>query len=98
MGLDSQYCGDYQTFHQEQMENDPDYRNEYERLELQRSVALIIARKRQERHLSQQELAQRAKTTQSVISRIENGNVSVGIQMLQRIAQALDSKVEIMLQ
>ena len=97
MGLDPKYCGDFDDFHESQTQNDPEYKKEYERLELQKRVAGIIVHKRQEKRLSQQDLAKRAHTTQSVISRIENGNVSVGLQMLQKIAEALDSKVDVSL-
>ena len=83
-----------EEFHQEQMKN-LEYRKEYQRLQLQRKVAKLIIEKRQEKQLTQQELANRVKTKQAVISRIESGNVSVGVQMLQRIAQALGSEIEI---
>ena len=61
---------------------DPEFRKEYEKLQLQRRVAKAIVNRREAQRLSQRELARRAKTTQAVISRIENGNVSVGLQML----------------
>ncbi|MBI5427917.1 MAG: helix-turn-helix transcriptional regulator [Nitrospinae bacterium] len=42
-------------------------------------------------------LAKKAHTTQKVISRIEHGEVSVGVDLLQRIAAALDLEVNISL-
>lgn len=75
-----------------------EYREEFERLQLQRKVAELIVNKRKEKQLSQQELAERVHTKQSVISRIENGNVSVGLQMLQRIANALGSKIDVVME
>jgi ribosome-binding protein aMBF1 (putative translation factor) len=50
-----------------------------------------IAKKRQEEHMTQSELAQREKTTQSVIARLENGNNGKipSIDLLGRIAKAL---------
>ena len=62
-----------------------------------RRVAKAIVNRREAQRLSQRELARRAKTTQAVISRIENGNVSVGLQMLQRIADALGTRIDIVL-
>ena len=40
--------------------------------------------------MSQQELAQKAQTTQKVISRIENGDVNVGFALLNRISMVLN--------
>ena len=40
--------------------------------------------------MSQQELAQKAQTTQKVISRIENGDVNIGFALLNRIAIVLN--------
>ena len=40
--------------------------------------------------MSQQELAQKAQTTQKVISRIENGDVNIGFALLNRIAIILN--------
>ena len=95
--LNSPHSGSsLEDFHREQMKN-PEFREEYERLQLQRKVAQLIASKRKEKQLSQAELAERVHTKQAVISRIESGNVSVGLQMLQRIATALETKVDIAL-
>ena len=47
--------------------------------------------------LSQAQLAKKLNTTQSVISRIENGTVNIGIDFLDKLALAFDKKVEIRL-
>jgi transcriptional regulator with XRE-family HTH domain len=44
--------------------------------------------------MSQQKLAKQAKTTQKVISRIENGDVNVGFSLLNRIASVLSFNYE----
>ena len=96
--LESENIGtSLEAFHQEQM-NDPEYREEFEKLQLQRKIAELITTKRKEKHLSQAELAERIDSKQAVISRIESGNVSIGLKMLQRIANALGTKVDIVLQ
>jgi predicted transcriptional regulator len=40
--------------------------------------------------MSQQSLAKKAQTTQKVISRIESGDVNVGLALLNKIAKALE--------
>jgi transcriptional regulator with XRE-family HTH domain len=50
---------------------------------------------RKERSLTQRELAQLIKTTQSCISRLESGNYNPTLRFLQKIADDCDKKVEI---
>ncbi|MFD6417177.1 helix-turn-helix domain-containing protein [Streptomyces sp. NPDC060194] len=45
------------------------------------------------RGLSQAELAERAGTGQAVISRIESGKLSPGLQVLERLAAAMDCRL-----
>lgn len=52
-------------------------------------LAVEIYRVRNLLDLSQQELAKRAKTTQRIISKIEDGSYNVGIDLLARICKAL---------
>lgn len=57
------------------------------------SKALIEARLKKK--ISQRALAKRANTTQAVISRIESMDGNPSIQLLQRIAVALNLKLKI---
>jgi len=52
-------------------------------------LAIKIANERQKAGITQKEFADELKTTQSVISRIENGRQNISLDMLQRIAEAL---------
>ncbi len=52
-------------------------------------VALAVVEARDKAGLSQVELAKKLGTTQSVISRIENGNQNLSVQILAKIAQIL---------
>lgn len=52
---------------------------------------------RKERGLTQVELAEKAGTTQAVISRLENVSVRPSMDTITRIAQALDAVVEVRL-
>ncbi len=64
---------------------DKKYSTAKARLEL----AIKIANERQKAGITQKEFADKLKTTQSVISRIENGRQNISLDMLQRIAEAL---------
>ncbi|NQU64053.1 MAG: helix-turn-helix transcriptional regulator [SAR324 cluster bacterium] len=57
-----------------------------------------VSKLREAMNISQQELARKANTSQAVISRIENGSISMGLQMLHKIATALDRRVQITFQ
>mgnify|MGYP001588817085 CR=1 FL=1 len=74
---------------------DPKFRKEWERTESAYQVTRELIRARVEGKISQRELAKRAKTTQAVLSRIENMTVSPSIGLLQRIAQALGKDLEV---
>ena len=54
-----------------------------------------IAQLRTERGLTQTTRAEKAGLNQSNIWRIENGKYSVGIDILAKIAEALEAKVDI---
>ena len=53
-------------------------------------IAVEIAKARNKIGLSQSDLAHKLKTSQPVVSRIENGNQNLSVKMLARIAQVLD--------
>lgn len=74
---------------------DPKFRKEWERTEAAYQVTRELIRARIEGKISQRELAKKAKTTQAVLSRIENMTVSPSIGLLQRIAHALGKNLEV---
>lgn len=82
-------------FIQEQEATDPEFRAARERsrpqFEFQR--ALILARRAA--GLTQQELAERVGTTQSAISRLEAGDSYPRVEMLFKLAKALNVTFEI---
>ena len=57
----------------------------------------MIIRKRVEKGLSQKELAQKIGTKQSAISRLESGTYNPTIAFLQKVGEALHSKLKISL-
>jgi ribosome-binding protein aMBF1 (putative translation factor) len=75
--------------------NEQEYQVEYERLgpEFELAQALIEARSRA--GLTQEELARRMKTTQSVIARMEGGRVRPSSRTLERFAKATGMRLKI---
>lgn len=76
---------------------DPAARGEYRRLasEFEIAGALITARKRAK--LSREQLAERMKTTQTAIARMESGRHMPTMKTIKRYATATGSRVEIKL-
>jgi transcriptional regulator with XRE-family HTH domain len=74
---------------------DSKYRREYAALEEEFSLvsALIAARTRA--GLSQEQLANRMKTTQAVIARLEGGGSKPSTRTLERFAEATGSRLRI---
>lgn len=67
----------------------------YDKLGPEFDVIRIIIKKRNQRGFTQQQLAKRIGTKQPVISRLEQGTYNPSIKFLQRVAKALDSKLQI---
>jgi len=76
---------------------EPEFKKEWDKLELRYAVIKQLIKIRNTYNLSQAQLAEKLNTTQSVISRIENGTVNIGIDFLDKLARAFDKKVEIRL-
>ena len=57
-------------------------------------IGLVIAKLRKEKGYSQQTLADMAKITQNNLTRIENGKYSPGLDVLVKLADALNSKLD----
>lgn len=74
---------------------DPKFRKAWEESEAQYQATRQLIKARIEQGLSQRELAQKADTTQAVISRIENMSVNPSIGLLDRVAHALGKRLEI---
>ena len=81
---------DFETWEREVLKN-PKIRAEYNRL--QPEFALLRARI--EKGLTQEELARKIGTKQSVISRLESGRANPSVAFLKKLAQALNSDLEI---
>ena len=74
---------------------DPRFRKEWEKSETQYQITRQLIAARLENGLSQRTLAQKAKTTQAVVSRIENMSAKPSIGILERLAWALGKRLEV---
>jgi len=85
---------DFNKLLKEELKN-PEFKQEWDNLELRYTIVKQLIKLRNSYNLSQSELAKRIGTTQSVISRIENGSVNVGVDMINRIAKSFDKHIKI---
>ena len=87
----------YKEYKKAALAEKPELRKEYESLAPQYDVIDAVIAARIEKRMTQGELAERANTRQSNISRFESGNYNPSVAFLQKIAGALDKQLEITL-
>ena len=73
---------------------DPEFRKEYEALAPEFALARELISARVDAGLSQEEVAERMKTSQPAVARLESGH-KPSIKSLERYAEAVGKKVEI---
>ena len=74
---------------------DEEFRREYESLNEEFSVAAQLIEARMKANLTQEEVARRMGTTQSVLARLESGRPLPSLRSLKRYASAIGGKLEI---
>lgn len=74
---------------------DPEFKKLYEESQPEFEIAKAIIRTRLEKKITQKELAEKMNTTQSVISRVEQGRTSPSIALLKRLAAALNTTLQV---
>lgn len=79
----------------EKLFKNPKVKKEYDDLEISYNIKKQIIKLRQEKGLSQKELAKLIGTRQSAISRLESENSNPSIRFLNKVAKALDKNLEI---
>ena len=80
--------------HNRWLEN-AEYRDEFERLDPEFQLARAVIAARTRAGLTQVQLAERMRTTQSVIARLESGRVRPSTATLERIARATGTRLKI---
>jgi predicted transcriptional regulator len=74
---------------------DHEFRQEYEELTEEFSVASQLIEARMKANLTQEEVARRMGTTQSAVARLESGNPLPSLNSLKRYASAVGGRLEI---
>lgn len=75
--------------------SNPETRKAYEEMEPEYQLICAIIEARQEKNISQQELADVTGIDRADISKIENGNANPSLKTIKRVAAGLGKKVEI---
>jgi ribosome-binding protein aMBF1 (putative translation factor) len=73
----------------------PEYRREYNALEQEFSLSAALIEARSRAGLTQEQLAQRMKTTQAVVARLEGGGSMPSTRTLEKYAKATGTKLKI---
>ncbi len=85
---------EYSTFKKDSLK-DPAVKAAYDEMETEYKIAAMIIEKRIQEGLTQSELAKKAGTKQSAISRLESGNSNPSISFLKKVAKALHLRLVI---
>lgn len=72
-------------------------KNDYDNLEVEYQILSDIVRLRNDKKITQKELAKKIGTTQSALSRFEMGNVNPSLDFLKKIASALGTRLVVRL-
>jgi ribosome-binding protein aMBF1 (putative translation factor) len=80
--------------HRKWMKN-PKYRREYNALAAEFSLAAALIKARARASLTQEQVAQRMKTTQAVIARLEGGGSMPSTRTLEKYAKATGTRLKI---
>ena len=85
---------DFET-HKKLLMKNPKFRKAYEESQLEYEIASAVIRARIEKGLTQKQLAEKLNTKQSVISRVESANTTPSLSFLKRLAQALNTSLQV---
>ena len=85
---------DWKT-HKKQLLKNSAFRQALKETEVEFQIAKSVIEARLKKGLSQQQLARQMGTRQSVISRLENVKTIPSLSFLKRLAEALDSSLEV---
>ena len=79
----------------EEWSRDPEYREAYEKLGSEFELSRSVIEARTNASLTQAQLAERMKTTQSVVARLESGRTHPSTKTLEKIAMATGTRLRI---
>lgn len=84
-----------QEMKEEIFKNNPEVKEEYEKLKPEYDVIRAVLEARKQSKLTQQQLAEKTGINRSDISKLENGNTNPTIALLQRIAEGMDMTLKL---
>ncbi len=84
----------FRDFLNEQLK-DPNFRREYEALELERTIIQALIDARTTSRITKEQLSEKTGIQKSYISKIENGNAHPSIQTLKRLAEGMGMKLKL---
>lgn len=73
----------------------PEFKKAWEASEAEYQLSRALIRARINQKISQRELADKTKTTQAIISRIESMDYNPSVALLKRLAEAMGTKLKI---
>lgn len=76
---------------------DSAFKEAYDDLEPEYQIVRFIIELRNQKRMTQAELARKAGTRQSAIARLESGTYNPSLRFLKKVAKALDAQVKISL-
>ncbi len=84
----------FNDFLQEQLK-DPEFKSEWDALEPEFELMRLLVEARREKGLTQKQLSEMTGISQADISRLESGEGNPSLKTIQRLATALDRKVQL---
>lgn len=85
---------DFEAWEKKALKN-PSLRKEYEKLQPEYNLIETMIAVRNKKGITQKALAQKMRTKQSVISRLESGNANPSFDFVKRLASALGTDIHI---
>lgn len=85
---------DFEEDLKERLKN-PEFKREFDKLQPEFDLIQAIINARIKKGITQKILAKRMKTKQSVISRLESGNANPSFKFVKRLAEALETDINI---
>ena len=85
---------DFEVWEKESLKN-PKIKAEYDKLQPEFAMIQAVIDARVKNGVTQKQLAEKVGTKQSVISRLESGRANPSVAFLKKLAQALNSHLEI---
>ncbi len=85
----------YKDYKARKLAKDAELKREYDALEIEYQLKQALIDIRNEKHLTQKDLAELTGIHQSDISKIENGNANPSLNTLRRLADGLGKKIKL---